>query len=56
MWHAWEESYVLDFGGKNWERPFGRPRRRRDYNIKINFKYNWRVWTRAITVRNLRVL
>jgi len=52
------EELCTGFSWENLEETFGRPRHRRAYKIKINFtsKYNWRVWTRTVTVRNLRVL
>jgi hypothetical protein len=41
MWHAWREGksvYRILVGRPEGKRPLGRPRRRREYNIKMDLK------------------
>jgi hypothetical protein len=37
-----QEICIQDFGGEKWgKRSFGRPKRRREYNIKMDLRNSW---------------
>jgi len=49
-YYGWGEKYIHDFGGETVEkRPLGRPRPRREDDIKMNLKETgWGAWTSYI--------